>query len=128
MYMYGSKTGSGRSSGSSWPGVGNTGLSPIPPPSSSLAPRLPYDPLNSADIISPLRRKKLSSLLMSRDTPILRTVLGQGQADSSQPMPLVCRPDSGYEQGNRSPFTNGGSAQDAEKVNQDGQQPLKNSS
>lgn len=40
----------------------------------------------------PLRRKKLSSLLMNRDrdTPILRNVLGQGQADSSQPMSLVC--------------------------------------
>lgn len=34
--------------------------------------------------MSPLRRKKLSSMLMGRDTPILRTVLGQGQADSSQ--------------------------------------------
>lgn len=41
----------------------------------------------------PLRRKKLSSFLMSRDTPILRTVLGQGQADSSQPMSLVCHSD-----------------------------------
>lgn len=34
--------------------------------------------------MSPLRRKKLSSMFMGRDTPILRTVLGQGQADSSQ--------------------------------------------
>lgn len=44
--------------------------------------------------MSPLKRKKLSSLLMNRDTPILRTVLGQGQADSSQPVSLVCHPDS----------------------------------
>ncbi|XP_067000761.1 uncharacterized protein [Anabrus simplex] len=52
--------------------------------------------------MNPLKRKKLQSLLMSRDTPILRTVLGQGQgqpqaqaqADSSQPMSLVCQPDS----------------------------------
>ncbi|CAG9836377.1 unnamed protein product [Diabrotica balteata] len=44
--------------------------------------------------MSPLKRKKLSSLLMHRDTPILRTVLGQGQADSSQPVSLVCHPDS----------------------------------
>lgn len=44
--------------------------------------------------MSPLKRKKLSSLLMNRDTPILRTVLGQGQADSSQPVSLVYHPDS----------------------------------
>lgn len=37
--------------------------------------------------LSPLRRKKLSSMMMGRDTPILRTVLGQGQADSSQQLP-----------------------------------------
>ncbi|KAI5732915.1 uncharacterized protein LOC103508670 isoform X1 [Diaphorina citri] len=36
--------------------------------------------------MSPLhRKKKLSNMLMNKDTPILRTVLGQGQADSSQP-------------------------------------------
>lgn len=46
------------------------------------------------EVMSPLKRKKLSSLLMNRDTPILRTVLGQGQADSSQPVSLVCHPDS----------------------------------
>lgn len=51
-----------------------------------------YDVANSD--MSPLKRKKLSSLLMNRDTPILRTVLGQGQADSSQPVSLVCHPDS----------------------------------
>lgn len=44
--------------------------------------------------MSPLKRKKLSSLMINRDTPILRTVLGQGQADSSQPVSLVCHPDS----------------------------------
>jgi hypothetical protein len=38
---------------------------------------------------SPLSRKKLSSLMANRDTPILRNVLGQGQADSSQGMSSV---------------------------------------
>ncbi|XP_034185673.1 uncharacterized protein LOC117606825 [Osmia lignaria lignaria] len=42
---------------------------------------------------SPLKRKKLSNILMNRDTPILRTVLGQGHADSSQGIPLL-HPDS----------------------------------
>lgn len=50
--------------------------------------------------MSPLKRKKLSSLLMQRDTPILRTVLGQGQADSSQPVSLVCHPDSADQSSN----------------------------
>lgn len=31
---------------------------------------------------------------MQRDTPILRTVLGQGQSESPQPVSLVCHPDS----------------------------------
>ncbi|KAF5269770.1 hypothetical protein FQA39_LY08551 [Lamprigera yunnana] len=44
--------------------------------------------------LSPLKRKKLSSLLMNRDTPILRTVLGQGQMETSQPVSLVCHTDS----------------------------------
>ncbi|XP_045481108.1 protein tramtrack, alpha isoform-like isoform X2 [Harmonia axyridis] len=35
------------------------------------------------------RRKKFSSVMMPKDTPILRTVLGQGQTDSSQPVSLV---------------------------------------
>lgn len=43
--------------------------------------------------VPPLRRKKLSSFNMNRDMPILRTVLDQGQADSSQPMSLVCHND-----------------------------------
>ncbi|XP_076684733.1 uncharacterized protein LOC143377401 isoform X2 [Andrena cerasifolii] len=42
---------------------------------------------------SPLKRKKVSNMLMNRDTPILRTVLGQGHADSSQGIPLL-HPDS----------------------------------
>lgn len=53
-----------------------------------------FNQYDSASDMSPLKRKKLSSLLMGRDTPILRTVLGQGQADSSQPVSLVCHPDS----------------------------------
>lgn len=62
--------------------------------------------------MSPLKRKKLSSLLMNRDTPILRTVLGQGQgqADSSQPVSLVCHPDS-HEN-----LHSNGSSHDNEKV------------
>lgn len=51
-----------------------------------------YEAVNSD--MSPLKRKKLSSLLMQRDTPILRTVLGQGQSESPQPVSLVCHPDS----------------------------------
>lgn len=52
--------------------------------------------------MSPLKRKKLSSLMVNRDTPILRTVLGQGQADSSQPVSLVCHPDSHDSHSNES--------------------------
>lgn len=51
-----------------------------------------YEASNSD--MSPLKMKKLSSLLMNRDTPILRTVLGQGQGDPSQPVSLVCHADS----------------------------------
>ncbi|XP_012269916.1 protein tramtrack, beta isoform-like isoform X2 [Athalia rosae] len=43
---------------------------------------------------SPLKRKKLSNMLMNRDTPILRTVLGQGHADSSQGGAPILHPDS----------------------------------
>ncbi|CAK9818064.1 Protein tramtrack, beta isoform [Anthophora plagiata] len=42
---------------------------------------------------SPLKRKKFSNMFINRDTPILRTVLGQGHADSSQGIPLL-NPDS----------------------------------
>lgn len=42
---------------------------------------------------SPLKRKKLLNMLINKDTPILRTVLGQGHADSSQGIPLL-HPDS----------------------------------
>ncbi|CAK9826779.1 Protein tramtrack, beta isoform [Anthophora retusa] len=38
---------------------------------------------------SPLKRKKFSNMFINRDTPILRTVLGQGHADSSQGIPLL---------------------------------------
>nr|CAD7457113.1 unnamed protein product [Timema tahoe] len=78
--------------------------SPVP-----AAPGMCYE-ASSADM-SPLKRKKLQSLLMSRDTPILRTVLGQGQPDSSQqPMALVCQPDS-----HDRPTQYNGSAQDMDK-------------
>nr|CAI5819505.1 unnamed protein product [Callosobruchus analis] len=57
-----------------------------------------YDPSDS-----PLKRKKLSGLLMSRDTPILRTVLGAGHQEDGRgqhhppqdrPVSLVCPPDN----------------------------------
>lgn len=52
---------------------------------------------NSYD--TPLKKKKLSNILINRDTPILRTVLGQGQIDSSHPVSLVCHPDNRDLQG-----------------------------
>lgn len=55
--------------------------------------------------LPPLRRKKLSSWSMNRDTPILRTVLGQGQADSSQPMSLVCHDSQDQEPQSNGPTT-----------------------
>ncbi|XP_063237927.1 uncharacterized protein LOC134539670 [Bacillus rossius redtenbacheri] len=66
--------------------------SPVPPPPSTggLLGACYEASGGAGPDMSPLKRKKLQSLLMSRDTPILRTVLGQGQPDSSQPMALVC--------------------------------------
>lgn len=98
--------------------------SPVPAPShphTAAAAMLNscYEAAGPADM-SPLKRKKLQGLLMSRDTPILRTVLGQGQqgqqgsqgqADSSQPMSLVCQPDSHIERNHSN-----GSAHDVDKV------------
>nr|XP_033337629.1 protein tramtrack, beta isoform-like [Megalopta genalis]XP_033337630.1 protein tramtrack, beta isoform-like [Megalopta genalis]XP_033337631.1 protein tramtrack, beta isoform-like [Megalopta genalis] len=57
---------------------------------------------------SPLKRKKLSNMLMNRDTPILRTVLGQGHADSSQGVPLL-HPDSHENNHFRNSSSNGSS-------------------
>ncbi|CAF4936922.1 unnamed protein product [Pieris macdunnoughi] len=58
-----------------------------PPPAPLLSAA--YD---SADM-NPLKRKKLSSMLATRDTPILRNVLAQNTSvDSSQPISLVCHP------------------------------------
>lgn len=88
------------------------GLPPIPPHSNTVpnqnhphaaataAAAMLSSCYEAATDMSPLRRKKLSSLQMNRDTPILRTVLGQGQADSSQPVSLVCHPDSHDQQSN----------------------------
>jgi len=83
------------------------GLPPGLPPLASHALSSTYD--------SPLKRKKLQSLLNNRDTPILRTVLGQSlsqpstsppgssqspAADSSQqPMSLVCHPERAHSNG-----------------------------
>ncbi|CAH1635180.1 unnamed protein product [Spodoptera littoralis] len=62
-----------------------------PPPPSAPVLSAAYD---SADM-NPLKRKKLSSMLATRDTPILRNVLAQtSPVDSSQPMSLVCHPVS----------------------------------
>lgn len=62
---------------------------PTPPPPPGVMLNNCYDAVLSgrgSPNMSPLhRKKKLSNLLMNKDTPILRTVLGQGQADSSQP-------------------------------------------
>ncbi|KAH1026477.1 hypothetical protein HUJ05_000142 [Dendroctonus ponderosae] len=51
-----------------------------------------YENMNSD--MSALKRKKPNNHMMQRDTPILRTVLGQGQMESSQPVSLVCRSES----------------------------------
>lgn len=60
-----------------------------PPPPAAPALSAAYD---SADM-NPLKRKKLSSMLATRDTPILRNVLAQTTPpDSSQPVSLVCHP------------------------------------
>ncbi|XP_044729246.1 protein abrupt [Chrysoperla carnea] len=68
--------------------------STVTPPSAVAAAMLTSCYEAASPDMSPLKRKKMSSMMMSRDTPILRTVLGQGQADSSQPVSLVCHPDS----------------------------------
>lgn len=65
--------------------------------------------------MNPLKRKKLSSIssmLMSRDTPILRNVLAQtSAADSSQPAALVCQPVTHSER-----LHSNGSSHDSFKV------------
>lgn len=116
-YLYGKspvmERGGGRMSLPMW---GMPGMPmPAPPPSNPHTAAVLnscYEAAMAGQDLPPLRRKKLSSLLMNRggDTPILRTVLGQGQADSSQPMPLVCQPDS-HERNH----TNG-SPRDTDKV------------
>ncbi|XP_075234592.1 uncharacterized protein LOC142332193 [Lycorma delicatula] len=89
---------------------------PTPPPPALNSCYESAAAMFSSDM-SPLRRKKLSSILMSRDTPILRTVLGQGQgqADSSQPVPLVCHPDS-HAAHARSYSNGSGGAHETEKT------------
>ncbi len=57
----------------------------------------------STDSIALMKKKKGSNFYANRDTPILRTVLGQGQPDSSQPMSLVCH-NEGQDQ---TPQSNG---------------------
>ncbi|KPJ01998.1 Protein bric-a-brac 1 [Papilio xuthus] len=69
---------------------------PVPVPNCRWPPP-PTAPVLSAAYespdMNPLKRKKLSSMLATRDTPILRNVLAQTTpVDSSQPMSLVCHP------------------------------------
>lgn len=65
----------------------------------------------SGSDMNPLKRKKLSSIssmLMSRDTPILRNVLAQPNvADSSQPVPLVCASANNDRSDRQSTHSNG---------------------
>lgn len=65
----------------------------------------------SGSDMNPLKRKKLSSIssmLMSRDTPILRNVLAQPNvADSSQPVPLVCTAPNNDRSDRQSTHSNG---------------------
>ncbi|CAG9090604.1 hypothetical protein JYU34_009417 [Plutella xylostella] len=76
------------------PRVAPAAPSSASPPAPAPPPRWPPPPLpalsaayDSADM-NPLKRKKLSSMLATRDTPILRTVLAQAAPpDSSQPPP-----------------------------------------
>ncbi|XP_037944213.1 broad-complex core protein-like, partial [Teleopsis dalmanni] len=67
-----------------------SGAWPISPNSAAAMLSSVYE---SAPDMNPLKRKKLSSIssmLMNRDTPILRNVLAQANpADSSQPLPLM---------------------------------------
>lgn len=72
---------------------------PVPPapPAHHPAPPARWPPALSAAYdsvdMNPLKRKKLSSMLATRDTPILRNVLAQSAPpDSSQPVSLVCHP------------------------------------
>ncbi|XP_012547130.1 uncharacterized protein LOC114245020 isoform X1 [Bombyx mandarina] len=72
-------------------------LSPPAPAPPSRWPPPPTAPVLSAAYdsvdMNPLKRKKLSSMLATRDTPILRNVLAQNSpVDSSQPISLVCHP------------------------------------
>ncbi|KAJ2950655.1 hypothetical protein O0L34_g8912 [Tuta absoluta] len=83
-----------------------------PPPHTNNLPALSaaYD---SSDM-NPLKRKKLSSMLATRDTPILRNVLAQTTpVDSSQPISLVCHPINQHEHPR---MHSNGSAHDPERA------------
>lgn len=77
-------------------------------PSAAAAAAMLSSVYESAPDMNPLKRKKLSSIssmLMNRDTPILRNVLAQANpADSSQPMPLML-PNSGPAKGEKQSTT-----------------------
>jgi len=102
---------------------------PPPPPAQSQAPgQAPSTPLIYDTALPPHRRKLMSGLMLSRDTPILRTVLGQSQAsqppsgersqqnaDSSQATQLLCNPDS-VDPRHPPRIHSNGSTQDSDKV------------
>ncbi|KYN19034.1 PREDICTED: protein tramtrack, beta isoform-like [Trachymyrmex cornetzi] len=71
---------------------------------------------------SPFKRRKLlqppSGLLISNDTPILRTVLGQAHADSSQALPLL-QPDSHEPVNYRNANSNGSTNDSDNRRNND---------
>ncbi|EZA54232.1 hypothetical protein DMN91_000581 [Ooceraea biroi] len=78
------------------------------PHSSSVAAVLGTSSYDNGFENVPFKRRKLlhSNLLMNRDTPILRTVLGQGHADSSQSISTLPPPD-GHEAVNFRTSSNG---------------------
>lgn len=75
---------------------------------------------DSGSDMNPLKRKKLSSIssmLMSRDTPILRNVLAQtNAADSSQPVPLICQPHDNDRNSDRHSTHSNGTDYSVDKV------------
>ncbi|XP_046486472.1 uncharacterized protein [Neodiprion pinetum] len=84
-----------------------------PPPHAQHSSMLGGSYDNGSDS-SPLKRKKMSNMLINRDTPILRTVLGQGHADSSQGGVPLLHPDS-HESHSRT--HSNGSANDMDRRN-----------
>lgn len=105
-YLYG-KTGNRLTLPMGWPMTNLPIATPPTPHTASVMFNSCYEAAiaaSNADM-PPLRRKKVSNFNMNRDTPILRTVLGQGQTDSSQPMSLVCHNDGQEQPQSNGPIT-----------------------